>query len=104
MINIINMRIWNKQRRIRKETETKIISLLKELNYKEVLINNTVVYTSKRKYLKLTFIRGLKSYVFEYADSYDEAEKNLFGDGDLFPLTMNEAEMLFKMRDEIINL
>ena len=104
MINIMNMRIWNKQRRIRKETETKIISLLKELNYKEIISNNTVVYTSKGKYLKLTFIRSLKSYVLEYADSYDEAEKNLFEDGDLFPLTMNEAELLCKMRDEIINL
>lgn len=81
-----------------KETETKIISLLKELNYKEIIINNTVVYTSKGKYLKLTFIRSLKSYVLEYADSYDEAEKNLFEDGDLFPLTMNEAELLMEIR------
>lgn len=55
---MINMRIWNKQRRIRKETEIKIISLLKELNYKEVKINNTVVYTSKGKYLKANRNQG----------------------------------------------
>ncbi|WP_342561914.1 hypothetical protein NST84_20010 [Paenibacillus sp. FSL R7-0345] len=81
-----------------KETETKIISLLKELNYKEVIINNTVVYTSEGKYLKLTFISGLKSFVLEYADSYDEAEKNLFEDADLFPLTMDEAELILEIQ------
>ncbi|PZD93002.1 hypothetical protein DNH61_24750 [Paenibacillus sambharensis] len=83
--------------------ENKIISLFKELNYKEKVINNSVVYESEGKYLKLTFINKLKSYVIEYADSYDEATKNLFEDGDLYPITMDEDELICKMRNEIIN-
>lgn len=61
------------------------------------------VYESEGKYLKLTFINKLNSYVIEYADSYDEANKNLYEDGDLFPMTMDEDELICKMRNEIIN-
>ena len=83
--------------------ENKIISLFKELNFKEEVINNFVVYEFEGKYLKLTFINKLKAYVIEYADSYDEANKNLFEDGDLYPITMDEAELISKMRNEITN-
>ncbi|GIO41759.1 hypothetical protein [Paenibacillus apis] len=83
--------------------ENKIILLFKELNFKREVINNSVVYESEGKYLKLTFINKLKSYVIEYADSYDEANKNLFEDGDLYPITMDEDELICKMRNEIIN-
>lgn len=83
--------------------ENKIILLFKELNFKREVINNSVVYESEGKYLKLTFINKLKSYVIEYADSYDEATKNLFEDGDLYPITMDEDELICKMRNEIIN-
>lgn len=83
--------------------ENKISSLFKELNFKRKVINNSVVYESEGKYLKLTFINKLNSYVIEYADSYDEANKNLYEDGDLFPMTMDEDELICKMRNEIIN-
>lgn len=83
--------------------ENKIISLFKELNFKEEIINNSVVYESEGKYLKLTFINKLKSFVIEYADNYNEAKKNLFEDGDLYPVTMDEDELICKMRNEIIN-
>jgi hypothetical protein len=84
-------------------TEKKIITMLKELNFMEEIINNTVVYTSEGKYLKLTFLKKLESYVIEYADSYDEADKNLFEDGDLYPLSMGEGEIINRMRNEIID-
>lgn len=83
--------------------ENKIISLFKELNFKEEVINKSIVYEFEGRYLKLTFINKLKSYVIEYADSYDEASKNLFEDGDLYPITMDEDELISKLRNEIIN-
>lgn len=86
-----------------KTIENKIMLLFKELNFKREIINNSVVYESEGKYLKLTFINKLKSYIIEYADSYDEANKNLFEDGDLYPITMDEDKLICKIRNEIIN-
>ncbi|MNV77785.1 hypothetical protein D3C71_1712350 [compost metagenome] len=83
--------------------ENNIIALLSELNFKKVIINNCEVYESEGQYLKLTFLNKLKSYVIEYADSYDEAKKNLFEDGDLFSISMDEDELISKIRNEIIN-
>lgn len=81
----------------------KIIALLSDLNYKKRKINNFEVYESEGKYLKLTFLNSLESFVIEYADSYDGANKNLFEDGDLYPISMDEDLLICKMRDEIIN-
>jgi len=83
--------------------ENKIIALLMKLNYKKRKINDYEIYESEGKYLKLTFLNLLDSYVIEYADSYDEAKKNLFEDGDLYPVSMDDDVLICKMRDEIIN-
>ncbi|WPP42434.1 hypothetical protein SK066_05635 [Paenibacillus hunanensis] len=83
--------------------ENKIILLFEELNFKREIINDSVVYEREGKYLKLTFIHMLKSYVIEYADSYDEANKNLFEDGDLYHITMEEDELISNIRNEITN-
>ncbi len=80
----------------------KIISF-KELNFNEEVINNSIVYEYEGRYFKISFINQLKSFVIEYADSYNEAIKNLFEDGDLYPITMDEEELISKIRDEIIN-
>lgn len=80
----------------------KIISF-KELNFNEEVINNSIVYEYEGRYFKISFINQLKSFVIEYADSYNEAIKNLFEDGDLYSITMDEEELISKIRDEIIN-
>ncbi|UKK97618.1 hypothetical protein [Brevibacillus brevis] len=69
--------------------EKRFESLLKELNFEKVLINNTVVFSRDGMYCKLTFIQMLESYVIEYAYSYDQAQKNLFEDGDLFSMFLD---------------
>jgi hypothetical protein len=86
-----------------KSIEKKIEALFEELNFKKEIINNTPVFSRNGKYCKLTFIKKLESYVIEYADSYDEAEKNLFEDGDLYPKSMDEDELINKMLNEIVN-
>jgi len=83
--------------------ENKIEALLKELNFEKETINNVLVFTRNGKYCKVTFIKKLESYVIEYADSYDEAEKNLFEDGDLYPISLDEDELINKMRKELVN-
>lgn len=82
--------------------EGKIKGLLKELNFKEIIIKNTTVYTTSEMYLKVNFLLNLKSYVLEYADNYEDAEKNLFEDGDLLPISKGENELINEMRDEIL--
>lgn len=62
-----------------------------------------MVYASEGKYLKITFLNNLESYVIEYADSYEDAKNNIFEDGDLYPILMDEDEFICKMQKEIIN-
>jgi len=81
--------------------EKKIEGLFRELQFEKEILNNTNVFVLDGKYCRVTFIKTLESYVIEYADSYDEAEKNLFEDGDLFPLSLGEDELINRMRYEI---
>lgn len=81
--------------------EKKIEGLFRELQFEKKILNNTNVFVQDGKYCRVTFIKTLESYVIEYADSYDEAEKNLFEDGDLFPLSLGEDELINRMRNEI---
>ncbi|MEQ7053735.1 hypothetical protein ABN764_24155 [Paenibacillaceae sp. P-4] len=81
--------------------EKKIEGLFRELQFEKEILNNTNVFVHDGKYCRVTFIKTLESYVIEYADSFDEAEKNLFEDGDLFPLSLGEDELINRMRYEI---
>ncbi|GAV15277.1 hypothetical protein [Paenibacillus sp. NAIST15-1] len=81
--------------------EKKIEGLFRELQFEKEILNNTNVFVRDGKYCRVTFIKTLESYVIEYADSYDEAEKNLFEDGDLFPVSLGEDELINRMRYEI---
>ncbi len=45
-------------------------------------------------YYKVTFVKGLKSYVIEFANSYEEAGNNVFEDCDSYPILLNEVELI----------
>lgn len=82
--------------------EDKIKITLNELGFTKVDINNVEMYTNGKKYLKLTFLNDLKSYVIEYAENIDDAKKNRFEDGDAFSVTTAEEELIREIREEII--
>ncbi|MCY9591351.1 hypothetical protein PC41400_08995 [Paenibacillus chitinolyticus] len=81
----------------------KIERIFRDLKFEKELINDTFVFVCNGKYRKVTFIKKLESFVIEYADSYDEAEKNLYEDGDLYPISLGENELINRMRNELVD-
>ncbi|SEG78728.1 hypothetical protein [Paenibacillus sp. UNC499MF] len=85
------------------ELETKIDALFQELNFEKVSVSGTPLFLHNGLYIKITLVRGLKSYVVESADSYDKAAKNVFEDSDLYSISLNEDELIDKLRHDLLN-
>ncbi len=69
----------------------RIEKLFIELNFKPTFINNEIVYQYNENYYKLTYIKGLQCFVIESAESFEDAQKNLYEDCDLYPITLEES-------------
>lgn len=82
---------------IKKEIER----LFEDLGFERIFIKEDAVFKSEKVYCKLTFIETLRSYVIEYADSYEEAKNNLYEDGDLHAITLDFNDLLLALRKEI---
>lgn len=85
------------------ELEKKIEALFIELKFEKVIVNGIPLLLNGGTYYKITFVKGLKSYVIEFANSYDEAVNNVFEDGDVYPISLSEDELIDKLRHDIIN-
>lgn len=83
---------------IKKRIET----LFKELGFDEVTINRNMLYAHNGAFYKITYIDEYKSFVIEYAESYDEALKNIFWDGDWYPISLGEDGLLVKLRSDLV--
>ncbi|MGN7117511.1 MULTISPECIES: hypothetical protein [Lysinibacillus] len=85
------------------ELKKKIEEIFQELSFEKVSVNGIPLFSQGGIYYKVTFVKGLKSYVIEFANSYNEAVNNVFEDGDLYPISMSEDELIDKLRDDLIN-
>ena len=85
----------------------KIISMIKSLGFSEVYLERSwtkeleLNFIADETYFKPTYI-GKSCFVIEYADSIDDAKKNLYEDGDSFPLEMGETAILEGIRNELM--
>lgn len=85
------------------EIQEKIDNLFQELKFEEkVLVNGTPLLLYGGTYYKITFVKGLRSFVIEFANSYDEASNTVFEDGDLYPISLKEDELIDKLRHDIL--
>ena len=55
------------------------------------IVNGRTNYVRNGKYRKVTYVEGLQGFVIEYADSLHEAQKNLYEDGDVYPLSLKSS-------------
>ncbi|MGG4194559.1 hypothetical protein ABEW50_13995 [Paenibacillus jamilae] len=85
------------------ELQDKIESLFQELNFETVIVNGTQLLLHGDTYYKITFVKGLNSYVIEFASSYDEAVNNMFEDGDVYPSSLGEDKLISELRHDLIN-
>ncbi|MDR5002779.1 MULTISPECIES: hypothetical protein [Brevibacillus] len=82
--------------------QKKIESLFQELKFERVIINGIPLLLYGGTYYKITFVKGLDSYVIEFASTYDEAVKNMFEDGDIYPVSLGEEELISELRHDLI--
>lgn len=78
----------------------RIYNLLEELGFKKEVINGVELYSYDKCYYKITYIERFKSFVIEYADSYDDAIKNMFWDGDLYSISLGE-NLIDELRNDL---
>ncbi|NUU74529.1 hypothetical protein [Paenibacillus xylanilyticus] len=83
------------------ELKEKIESLIQELNFEKVYVSGTPLLLRDGIYYKITFVEGLNSYVIEFASSYDEAVKNMFEDGDIYPISLGEDQLICQLRHDL---
>ena len=77
---------------------SKMISIYRKLienvfitnGFKQVFINGYANFKHEESYRKITYVQSL-GFVIEYAQSYDDAMKNLYEDGDCYPLSLGES-------------
>ncbi|WP_372010375.1 hypothetical protein NBRC13296_06780 [Paenibacillus chitinolyticus] len=84
------------------ELEKKINALFQELNFEKVSVSGNPLFLLNGLYYRITLVKGLKSYVIECADSYDKAVKNIFEDCDLYPISLNETELIDDLRHDLL--
>ncbi len=76
-------------------------SLFTDLGFNKTIINNETVFEYKGSYYKLTFVKGLGGFVMELAVSLEEAQKNLYEDGDIYSISLGENDILNQLAIDI---
>ncbi len=77
-------------------------ALIQELNFEKVIVNGSTLLFYSGIYYKITLVKGLNSYVLEFATSYDEAVKNMFEDGDVYPISLGEDQLINELRHDLL--
>ena len=78
----------------------RIKDLLLHMEFQEVYINGRINYVFKNMYCIPQYVKGL-GILIEYADSLDEAQKNIYEDGDSYLLIRGEDLILKELEKEI---
>lgn len=72
------------------------------MNFEKAIVNGSTLLFHSGTYYKITFVKGLNSYVLEFASSYDEAVRNMFEDGDVYPISLGEDQLINELRHDLI--
>ena len=87
------------------ETISEIYSQIDDLftgikHIKKILINDRTNYVYKECFYRINFVNGL-GFIIEYAGSFQEAIRNLYEDGDIFPLSLGK-NLVKTMKEDMI--
>jgi len=83
------------------EIHVKIEQLLSDLGFNRATINAKQLFQQGQSYYKITFIEQFDGFIIEYAENKQEAEKELFADGDIYPLALRE-KLLSKLKSDLL--
>lgn len=76
-------------------------NILLDLGLKKTVINGEDAFSDGVSYIRATYLAWLPGFVLEFAENLDEANGNLFEDGDLYPLSMGKEKLLAAFEKDI---
>lgn len=80
--------------------DQKINILLEELGFEKFMLNHNEFYKWGENYYKLVFIDKFQAYILEFAVTLQEAEKNIFEDSDIYPLSLEN--LIADLRSDLL--
>ena len=84
------------------QIEANASDIFMKLGFEPIHINSEKVYKSENGYHMFTFIDSFNAFVIEWAQSLDEASKNMYEDCDLLPISLGEDELLRQLENILI--
>jgi hypothetical protein len=78
----------------------KIKAMLVRLDFKTVEINGRESYENRGLYCRPFYLRQL-GFIIEYADSFEFAKREVYEDGDAYPMNLGETEILAGLMLEV---
>lgn len=85
-----------------KATYRKMEEIFINLGFKAVTINGITFMRYKECYCKITFIKDWSAFVIESAGNFQDAEKGILEDGDLYYTDISESELLSRLESDLI--
>ena len=84
------------------QIEAKASDIFTKLGFEPIHVNSEKVYKNESGYHMFTFVDGLSAFVIEWAQSLDEASKDMYEDCDLLPISLGEDELLRQLENILI--
>lgn len=78
-----------------------IKKLFIQLGFERIEIDNNEYLKYNDCYCRITYLKSLKAFVIESADSFDDAKKGLLEDGDLYYIDTDEETLLKSIKIDI---
>ena len=80
----------------------KIKSMLLDLGFSEINVNNEINYYNGKIYCIPRYIKHM-GFIIEYADNDEEAINHCYEDGDVFSLDIGEDNIILNIKNEILD-
>lgn len=81
--------------------DQQINMVLEELGFEKIMLHHNQVYKWRDNYYKLVFVDEFQAYIIEFALTLQEAEKNIFEDSDMYPLSLEN--LIADLRVDLLN-
>lgn len=82
------------------ELQQKIENIFLGFGFDKELIHGNINYKYRDTYRKVSFVQDL-GFVIEFAETFEDALKNLYEDGDCYPLSLGE-NLVDVLKEDII--
>lgn len=67
-----------------------IYLLFAKAGFEKIIVDEQLLFHKNNWYHRVTFVKGLNSYIIELSEGMENVTQNRFEDSDIYPLSLNE--------------